>query len=237
MLPKNRPLADLHTHVLPAIDDGAQTAEESIALLTALKEQGVTDVVCTPHFDIAETSVNDFLETRNTSFALLSEKIKEEASLSDMRLRLGAEVKYNPNLARTDLEPLCIEGTSYLLLEPLGSHPFNFEYTVDAIVARGITPILAHIERFSWLADDYDLLERLIESGAVLQCTASALFNRHHAKRFKKLLKKGYVDIVASDTHSMTHRPPMFEQAFSKMKKQSDRLIDNSFAILSDKPL
>ena len=237
MLPKNRPLADIHTHILPAIDDGAKTVEESLDLLFALKKQGVSEVVCTPHFDLAETSVNCFLEKRNTSFRLLSEKINNEADLSDIKLRLGAEVKYDPNLVRTDLSPLCIEGTSYLLLEPLGSYPFNFEYTVDSIVADGITLILAHIERFSWLAENFDLLDRLSESGAVFQCTASALFNPHHAKRFKKLLKRGYVDLIASDIHSLDRRPPMLEQALSKMKKHSDRLIHNSFCVLSDESL
>ncbi len=231
----NSALADIHTHILPAIDDGAKNADEAIKLLISEQRQGVTDVVLTPHFSLAHHSIDEFLRARNTSFDILREKIKETEGLVDINLYLGAEVRYDPNLIYTDIYRLCIENTSYLLLELSGSFPFNFEQTVHWLLSQGVTPIFAHIERYSYLVSNPKLLDDLLSQGVIFQCNATSLFSRHHRGVVKKLLKKGYVQLLASDTHSTKMRPPMLREALNKLKRYSGELISNSVKVVTDR--
>lgn len=229
-------MIDIHTHILPGIDDGAQTVEESIGLIKAEEQQGVSHIVFTPHFVLQNKTLEKFLEERNTSFALLSEKIKENGLFSNMKFSLGAEVRYDPNLVREDLFRLCIEGTSYLLLEPLNVYPFNFEQTLDAILNMGITPIIAHVERFNYLIKDEKLLSRLLNNGVVFQSNAQAvLLKKFGSNKAKTLIKKGFVQVLASDTHNLEYRPPMLKEAFSKLPKSEAFLQRNAQRIVQDK--
>lgn len=231
----NSALADIHTHILPAIDDGAKNADEAIKLLLTEQRQGVTDVVLTPHFNLADCSVDEFLHARNTSFDVLREKIKETEVLNDIKLYLGAEVRYDPNLIYTDIYKLCIENTSYLLLELSGSYPFNFEQTVHWMLSQGVTPILAHIERYDYLVSNPKLLDELLSQGVIFQCNATSLFSKRSCGRVKKLIKKGYVQLLASDTHNLETRPPMLKEALAKLRKYSDELTLNSVKVVSDR--
>ena len=227
--------ADIHTHVLPGIDDGAENTDISLRLIKCEKEMGVTDIVLTPHFNMSDISLEEFLSRREASYKSLLERLKETDELSDMRFHLGAEVRYDPNLVKQPFEKLCIGNTSYLLLESTGGYPFNFENTLNFMLNRGITPILAHIERYEYLRSDIALLERLIDSGVVLQCNASSVFGKNRSSTAIKLIKKGYIDILASDCHSPALRPPNLSEAYKKLKKESDRLIKNSLKVVNDK--
>jgi len=103
------------------------------------------------------------------------------------------------------------------------------------MLSRGITPILAHIERYEYLRSDSPLLERLIDSGVLLQCNASSVFGKNRSSTVIKLIKRGYVDLLASDCHSPVYRPPNLFEAYKKLKKESERLIDNSLKVVNDK--
>lgn len=230
----NKVWADIHTHILPGIDDGASTAEESVMLLESLYGQGVTDVVLTPHFHLSEEDVQNFLDRRNTSYTVLLDKIKENGVIQNVKLHLGAEVRYDPNLVYTDIYKLCIENTSYLLLELTKNYPFNFEKTIQWMLSQGVTPILAHIERFNYLINDRKLMEKLLREGAVFQCNAAALLNGAQKGTIKRLVKKGYVQLIASDTHSSKFRPPVLAQAYDKLKKYSETLKSNSARVIGD---
>lgn len=233
----NSRLADIHTHILPGMDDGAKTAEESIRLLVKLSRQGVTDVVFTPHFDISKESVEAFCQRRQESFELLCHELKLIGYGENLSLHLGAEVMYDPNLVYADIEKLRIGNTSYLLMELTGSHPFNLDNTLNYVFSKGMIPVLAHIERYNYLCTDAEFIERLIDDGVVMQCNASALFSRRYSKALKKLIKRGYVHLLASDTHSVEKRPPMLGDALKKLKKHSEYLITNSAKVIEDKPV
>ncbi len=226
--------ADIHTHILPGIDDGAENIEAAIRLIAAEEEMGVTDIALTPHFRMSETPLDDFLSARNASFEALLQTLKEKELFPEMRFHLGAEVRYDPNLIHLDIGRLCIGNSSYLLLEPTGNIPFNFENTVSFMLSRGITPIIAHIERYDYLLRDPGFLERLIDSGAVLQCNASAVCGKNRSSTAVKLIKRGFVDLIASDCHSIDRRPPNLSYAYKKIKKESGTLIRNSIRIVND---
>ncbi len=228
-------MVDLHTHILPSFDDGAATVEEAATLIGLEAEQGVTDIVLTPHFYLQEISVLDFLENRNKSFNHLKNYLAENNLCAGVNFKLGAEVRFDPNIVNEDIYALCIEGTSYLLLEPLNFFPFKFEQTLDTLLAQGITPILAHIERFSYLIKDKALLNRLAEHGVLFQCNAAALTDKSTAKTVKKLLRKGFVHVIASDTHNLETRPPKLSEAYNKVSKYSGILKNNADRIFKDK--
>lgn len=228
-------LSDIHTHILPGIDDGAATVEESVKMLLMEAEQGVTDVVLTPHFSLSGESIEAFLEKRNESFKLLTDKIEENENLKNISLHLGAEVKYDPNLVYSDIFKLCIGNTSYLLLELDKSYPFNLEQTLDWMLTKGVTPILAHIERYGYLVTNQKLLEELLEAGVVFQCNASSVLKRRHARIIKKLMKKGFVHVLASDAHGTEERPPILKKGIESVAKFSQMLMENSVKIVEDK--
>lgn len=235
MQKNNFSLADIHTHILPGIDDGADSIETAIELLYEEQKQGVTDIVLTPHFNIQDTTIQEFLSKREESFKLLSKEMEKHPDLSGLNLHLGAEVKHNPNLIYSDVFDLCIKDTSYLLLELTMSHPFNFEQTVLWMLSKGISPILAHVERYDYICKNPKLLENLLYAGVVFQCNASSLFSRHYGKRVKKLIKHGYVHVLASDTHNMKSRPPELVNGLDKCSKYADALISNSMKIINNK--
>lgn len=225
-------LADIHTHILPDFDDGAASVEEAIQMLRLEAEQGITDVVLTPHFNLASESVKEFLARREKSFELLSKRIKK--SKINVNIHLGAEVRYYPSLINEDILNLCIGDTSYLLLELASSYPLNFEQTVNWMLSRGVTPILAHIERYEYLYSNKKLMLELLDSGVLFQCNASSLLKFRTAKRVRKLLKQGYVHILASDAHNLTNRPPILVQGLSKVGKFADIMISNSQKVIKN---
>ncbi len=235
MQKNNFAVADIHTHILSGIDDGAPSLDEAIQLLYEEMKQGVTDIVLTPHFNIQDCTIQEFISKRDVAFDALSKKIKEHPSLSGLNLHLGAEVKYNPNLIYNDVFDLCIKDTSYLLLELSMSHPFNFEQTVLWMLSKGISPILAHVERYEYITSNPKLLENLLYAGVVFQCNASSLYSKHFGKRVKKLLKHGYVQLLASDTHNMNTRPPELIKGLEKYPKYTDMLVSNSMKVINNK--
>lgn len=235
MQKSNFAVADIHTHILPGIDDGAASFDEAIELLYEEQKQGVTDIVFTPHFDIQDFTIQEFITKRDEAFKLLSQKIKEHPSLSNLNLHLGAEVKYNPNLIYNDIFELCIKNTSYLLLELPMSHPFNFEQTVLWMLSKGVSPILAHIERYEYITSNPNLLENLLYAGVIFQCNASSLYSKHFGKRAKRLLKHGYVQLLASDTHNINTRPPELLKGLEQYSKYTDMLVSNSMKVINNK--
>ncbi len=237
IMPKtnNSSFADIHTHILPEFDDGARTMEESLKMILAEIRQGVTDIVLTPHFSLQNETIEEFLKRRNASFGLLSDKIKENGLSDKITLHLGAEVKYDPNLIYSDIFSLCIGETSYLLLELDKSYPFNLDQTVDWMLSKGITPIFAHVERYSYLIKNKKLMEKFLYEGVVFQSNASSILRRHYSRKIKKLIKQGYVKLLASDAHGIDERPPLLKEGVFSVAKYSEMLISNSAKVIENK--
>ena len=226
--------ADLHTHILPCMDDGARSVEESVKLILAEKKQGITDIALTPHFSPQSESIEDFITRRDESFKMLSDKLKQNDLFSDINLHLGAEVRYDPNLIYKDVFKLCIGNTSYMLLELENSHPFNLEQTVGWLLSKGVTPIFAHVERYGYLIRNKKLMEEFLYEGVLFQCNATSLLSRHHSRKVKQLIKKGYVQLIASDTHGTEERPPLLEKGLQSVAKFADMFKSNSIKVIKN---
>ena len=224
-------MIDFHSHILPQIDDGAQSVEESIEMLKMLKNQGVNTVCLTPHYIAMDESPKEFLERRDEAFKALKEAI--ESSIEELpKLLLGAEVYYYPGICRMEeIDSLKLENTELLLLE-MPMAPWS-EYTIreilDLINSSNTKVVIAHIER----AMGYQkrgTVERLIDSGVLMQTNAS-FFNMRKTRRAAfKMFNSGLIHFLGSDCHSVKHRPPRIEEAVSAIKdKFSQNAVDEFF--------
>lgn len=226
---KKMPLTDLHCHILPGIDDGARTVDDSLSLIKRSSEQGVKNFVFTPHFYPEEISPESFAQRRDAAERSLRAAL-EGSGMSDIRYRVGAEIAYTPMLAEMPLEKLCYSGTRYLLLELLAMYePVDVEGLIYRLRDRGYTPILAHIERFSYISDDPTLLYKWVSAGALAQVNAGWAMRDSHAKRrIEKLFDWNLVHFMASDTHSIERRPPNLPDGYSLLPENIAAAFKNN---------
>lgn len=229
-------MLDLHSHILPNIDDGAKTVEDSIKLLQQMKNQGVTTAVATPHFYPDDMIFDDFIYARSEAADKLLLSLENSF---DIRILLGAEVLYFSGIGSAeDIKKLTLAGSNYLLLELIGLKEINDKVIKDIIDLKdnlGITPIIAHTERYSKYKGYKRLLE-LIENGrALCQINSTYTFSSVHKRAVKKLLKNGLVHFIASDCHNPERRPVFLSSAFDGIRrispKEFDRIIKNTETI------
>ena len=210
-------MIDWHSHVLPQMDDGSKSVEESLTMLKMQSEQGVDTVIATPHFYANDESVESFLQRRREAYEKIEPSLSEELP----RVLLGAEVAYYSGISRMeDLSKLCIEGTKLLLLEM----PFSkwTDYVIKEVrelaLQRRVVIILAHIERYLGF-QSVSVFEKLLECGVIMQVNAS-FFCRFPTKRNAiKLLNSGIVRLVGSDAHNLSVRPPKLFEAYRYIEK------------------
>ena len=212
-------MIDIHTHILPHLDDGAKNTETSAAMLNSLKTQGVKTVVCTPHYYGRKSSPADFIKRRNAMFEHIKPHIPE-----GIEVRLGAELHFTGiNMPEHDeLIKLAIQGTKYILVE----FPFTtawagelMEKLSDFIRDTGYTPIVAHAERYREVQKNPALISELIHMGCLIQVNASSFMDRREKKLAFALLKHGMVHCIGSDAHNMEGRAPNLTEAKETLEK------------------
>lgn len=206
-------ILDIHSHILPGVDDGAADLNESVKLLEALFEQGVTDVVATPHFYPMDEDIDSFKDRIGRAYLRLWEKA---AGRNLPNIYLGAEVLYYRYIGNSDaVKELCIGKTNYMLLELSENSVRNglFEDIAALRENQGITPIIAHLERYSRVPGYKKLLRFLSQEKIPAQVNASSFFQKNSAVLSEKLIKDGYVNFLATDCHSCSTRPPLMKQA------------------------
>lgn len=227
---------DIHSHILPGVDDGPKTLEEAVALIKLSALEGITNIIATPHFYASRHDLDERLLLINKQFELVKDSFKTD--FSNLNFHLGMEVRYFNDISKSDsLEKLCIQNSKVLLLE-LGYEPINEKIISELIELyyRGFTVILAHIERY-YKVKGFSNLKNLIKEGFVkAQLTASSIFDSPFARISAKLLKSGYISYIASDMHSVDLRPPKLKQAFEYIEKkygtiEKNVLVNNSFSL------
>ncbi len=219
-------MMDFHSHVLPEIDDGSASVEESVALLEMLRDQGVSCVCATPHFNALCDNPREFLKRRDKAYNRLHTVI---AGKGLPRIMLGAEVMYFAGISNmSSLDSLCLEESRYLLLE-MPFQPWS-DYTVDEIVklalSGNVRPVLAHVERYLSYQKSA-VLDKLRSLGVLMQVNASFFINKKTRRTALNLLKKGKIHFLGSDCHDLDTRPPRYAEA---MKIICDKL-GNKFVL------
>lgn len=196
-------MIDFHSHVLPKVDDGSRHMEESLGILKRQYAKGIHQVIATPHF-YPEDDWRVFLRKRKLAKEEV-ERALEETGKGSMKLIGGAEVLLSVDTWAVDgLEELCIEGTSYILLEMPYSHWSDWVYTsVETIIdSRKLRPIIAHVERYDAVMENPNRLQRFLEMGALLQINTYSLSKGSSREKLAhKLIKHGMIHLLGSDVH------------------------------------
>lgn len=205
-------MTDLHTHILPGMDDGPKTLADAMALVERAAIQGVDHIALTSHFHCENESVEAYLARREIAFSALREVCPRELSL-----KRGCEVYFSPRLLTENVEALCLEGTKVLLLElPVLQKPAFLREVLTALSQKGITPLIAHVERYQYVAQDPVILADWVELGALIQVNAQSVLDGGLAR---KLIKWGLCHVVASDAHLIRHRPVNLRPALDMVAK------------------
>ena len=214
------PIADIHCHLLPYVDDGAEHIDEMEDMLISQAKQGVKVICFTPHLRAGMfTSTDEDILRR-------FEQAKEFVQANKLSIRLCLSREYYCDktfLKKLDASEVLTMGRGKSLLME-----FSSRYDMDTICgyikrarAAGYQPVTAHVERYPAISNDARKVERLINSGARIQVNASSLLGREglRQKLFSwKLMKLGLVDVVASDAHDPKYRPPELRKCVRKIE-------------------
>jgi len=209
-------MIDIHTHILPGIDDGVKTEDDAVEFARMAAEDGVRTIVATPHcrdgFYVNERA--DVLAMTAT----LRERLARESV--DVELLPGAEVHICPELVERILDgraPTLGDNGKTLLLElSLTQYPVELENLVFQLKLAGIVPILAHPERIRYFEDDIGRYEAVARLGAYGQITTGSLlgeFGRKTQEFSRELVRKGLIHVVATDAHNVRGRRPIMSEA------------------------
>ncbi|MGD9909575.1 MAG: tyrosine-protein phosphatase [Candidatus Izemoplasmatales bacterium] len=213
-------MIDIHTHILPFIDDGSKTLEESIQLLEEEQRIGVTDVFLTPHYIKHRNYLSTYQENKAVFENFVNEVKKRDIHVN---LHLGNEVYYHfDSVAHLRNQTVVPMGSSkFVLIEfSTSEEEEDIGEAIHNMKALGYTPIIAHIERYSYIKNfkDYELIKRM---GAYIQVNASSVTGSSGSQYKKlafKLIKAGLVDFIASDIH--TFRKNELSQAYELVSKK-----------------
>lgn len=208
-------MVDIHMHLIPGVDDGAEDMMMSRLLLLRAREQGINTIICSSHseaFDYSAEIVRD-------AFQKLA--VCTEGAYPDMKLYLGCEVYCEARIVDRVLEKLnsgyypTMNGSKYVLMEfSMWTDQTDSVACVEAMINGGYKPIIAHMERYMYLCDNMALVDRFRELGALIQVNVYSLFDedKDYIKNWaRRLVQEQKVDFLGTDAHRTYHRPPSAE--------------------------
>ncbi len=212
-------MIDFHSHILPKMDDGSHSVEETVALLQLLSQQGIKRVAATPHFFPSRESISDFLERREQSYFELQQAIQDAEF---PKIHLGAEISYYEGISKLENIPsLCLTHSNLLLVEmPMAKWS---DYAVHEIMELACLPktkvMLAHVERYRSFQNN-QVWQQLLENDILMQVNAS-YFLRFATKRKALLqLQNQEIHFLGSDCHDLKVRPPKIGDAYAIVEQK-----------------
>ena len=214
-------VTDFHSHILPGIDDGSRSVEESIAMLRIEAEQGIRHVVATPHFYPQYQTPEAFLEKRDHAVAILREEMQKHEGLP--QLSVGAEVYFFHGISQSEcLKELTIAQKSCILLE-MPEYSWSdsmFREIADIYSRQGITPIIAHVDRYRRYFRSSKIPQRLQAMPVLVQANAEFFLNRATVGKACRMLRGGQIHLLGSDCHNLTSRTPNLADAVANIRKR-----------------
>ncbi|WMJ85809.1 CpsB/CapC family capsule biosynthesis tyrosine phosphatase [Anaerocolumna sp. MB42-C2] len=234
---------DIHTHILPGVDDGAENLVQTIEMLQQAKQQGIKTIIATPHYTCGGRN------KPATTLLELQEQVQMEAARHDIEIQIlpGNELYYSDGILKAleTGEALTLAASRYVLVEFSPSEAYQTLYRgLGQLILAGYVPILAHVERYLCLNKKEERIKDVINLGACIQMNGASLlggfFNREAAYN-KKLVRAGLVHFIASDCHNTGHRPPLMKDIYKNLEKSFDAsllqriFLENPMKILDDK--
>ncbi len=231
-------MIDLHSHILPKMDDGSRSVEESISLLETAYSKGVEAVFSTPHFYPKREDPESFLRRR----AHCAERLFESGAdvLSRLPVYLGSEVAYFYGMSRYEsLRELSLGGSDFILVEmPFDKwNPEDVDEILDIRRCRGLTPVIAHMERYLTFGNK-KYIKFFRANGILIQSNAEFFLSKKTGSKALRYLKKGYISVLGSDCHNVESRPENYSDAVDIIKASKkcgdfSRIEENERSILS----
>lgn len=236
-------LCDMHSHILPGVDDGSKSMEMTGEMLKIAYEQGIRYMTATPHFIAGydNVPVNKLVEV----YKEVQKKALEIGE--DFHIFLGNELFYSEGITDSldSHKALTINGSRYALIEFDVGERYSVIYEgLSTMIKRGYFPIIAHIERYKQLFKQYDKIEELIKLGVYVQVNISSLEGKmtdQVAVFCRKLLKYGMIHIFGTDAHRDVGRAPYMQEGVRYINKKygfettKQLLYNNPMKILKDK--
>jgi len=228
-------IVDFHSHILPNIDDGSASLEESIAMLRMEAEQGIRHVVATPHFYAQHDSIEEFLQRRAESEMLLRKEMEKYDDLPG--ITVGAEVYFFRGIGQSDvLQKLTLGNSPYSLIEmPVTSWTDSMYRELASIYYdQGINPVIAHVDRYFTRFRTFGIPEKLEELPVLVQANAS-FFCGASATRALRMLQKEQIHLLGSDCHNTRSRQPNLGNAIQRIQKHGEaNLLERVMKIQGD---
>lgn len=219
-LPRDsRTVIDLHSHILPNIDDGAGSLEVSLAMLDAYRSLGARTVFATPH--LTGRLDADYRTRVDAAFC----EVANRARAIGIGLERGFEIRLDPGTPAQlrSGAPVTLAGTRVALIDlPFTAWPHYADDTLFAVQTSGFIPVLAHPERYPGVQHNPDIARRLVDRGILLQVTAgsfSGIFGRSAKRSAESLLAMGLVHLVATDAHSAGHRMAAVPSGLKRLRQ------------------
>lgn len=200
-------MIDIHSHIIPGIDDGSKSMEMTIEMLKTAEQNGITQIFATPHYllEYGEATIDEVREHVKD----INEKLREE-NIS-VKVYSGQEVYFTENIIKDYIEGSIgtLNDSRYMLIE-FDMRKFD-ESIIDYLYelqVKGITPIIAHVERYKYIMQKPELINRFIEEGYLFQLNAGSIegkFGSDVQKTAKLLLKNGIYNFIGSDAHNTSN--------------------------------
>lgn len=214
-------MIDFHTHIIPNIDDGSKSVEETFNLVKEAKLAGFHKIISTSHY------IEEYYEVENSERRVwinaLNEKFKEQNI--GIELYLGNEIYLTENIIKLleDDKASTINDTSYVLFEmPLNAKPLNIYDMVFEMMQNKLVPILAHPERYSFIQKDPEMVYELIQKGVLMQCNFGSFVGQYGTKAeiiAKTLLLNDMVHLLGSDVHKQNTVYPKMPEIISELRR------------------
>ena len=221
---------DIHSHLLPGIDDGAKDIENSISLISKMYSYGIKNFVTTPHV------LGDVYPNSSDTIKNKLEEVKialKENGFNDISIRAAAEYMMDECFVeRLKVDDILALKDNYILVEmSYFNAPYNLYDILFDIQLKGYKPVLAHPERYNFYHSDFQNFYKLKKAGCVFQLNLLSLteqYGKGVQKTAQKLLSEGMYDFVGTDTHHHNHLKLLQKIGTVKTKKQIEKLLDNN---------
>lgn len=219
-------MIDFHSHILPKIDDGSRSYDETKNLLLEARNIGINKIVSTSHY------ASNCFEVPEYKREKIIEELNQEENVPEIILGSEIFLTYDIIDLLKEYKPSTINKTNYILIElPLREHFCNLRNTINKLKENNYKPILAHPERYSIIHKDFNLLFELQEMGVIFQSNYGSILGVYGSKpkkTIKKMLKTNLVTLFGSDVHREKTIYPKIPKALKKISKYvSENQLDN----------
>lgn len=221
-------IIDFHSHILPGLDDGSRSPEESLTMLRLEAQQGISHVIATPHFYPQHDTPEHFLRKRAEAEAILRREIGAQSGLPDFTV--GAEVYYFSGMSNSEvLSELTIGQSKYILIE-MPAAPWSdamYRELEELCSKQGLIPIIAHVDRYFGRFRTYGIPERLADLPVLVQANAAFFLRGSTSRMAFRMLRQQKIHFLGSDCHNLSSRSPNLGPALERIRK---RLGEESLA-------